>query len=131
MKYQLFIQSKPNGKLMSSFAGETSLTCMTSEMKMWETSKWTLSLQEGLETFKWALLIFQETFSMGFRRPQLHCKCSRIKCIFRGNLGPFGSPALRFPSGQHLVRVPPLQLLQLGLPPIVKPIFPPFYLQAG
>ena len=40
---------------------------------MLETSKWTLFLQEGLETSKWGRT-FQETFSVGLGRLLVSCE---------------------------------------------------------
>ena len=54
---------------------------MTLEMKMLETSKWTLFLQEGLEISKWAQIIFQGTFSMGSERLLVSCEYSTFDSI--------------------------------------------------
>ena len=59
--------------LKFSFVGENSLTCTTLKMKMLETSKWTLFLQESLE-ISIQTLFLQEAFSMGLGRLPMSCE---------------------------------------------------------
>ena len=64
-----------NFKHIFVVAGANSLICTTLEMKMLETSKWTLFLQESLETSKKAPFL-REAFSTGLGRLLMSCEYS-------------------------------------------------------